>query len=129
MNVINNDDSILKEKLISRWYDKQCREVFSEIISDTYSVFQKYGIVMPRLTLRDMSSRWGSCQPKRGIITLNKKLIEIPRNAVEYVVMHEFVHFLHPNHSAKFYEMLATLMPDWKARKKLLETVAFNALE
>ena len=50
-------------------------------------------------------------------------------NAVQYVVMHEFVHFMHSNHSNKFYEMLSTLMPDWKTRKKLLETVAFHVSE
>ncbi|MCL2078210.1 MAG: M48 family metallopeptidase [Oscillospiraceae bacterium] len=122
MSVADVCDNQQKEKLIAKWYDTQCREIFSDIISDTFPIFQKYGVTMPQLTLRNMSSRWGSCQPKRGIITLNKKLIEVPRNAVEYVVMHEFVHFLHPNHSTKFYEMLATLMPDWKARKKLLES-------
>ena len=127
MNVKDIYDITTKEKLIRKWYDTQCREVFAEIISDTFSIFKKYGVAMPRVTLRKMSSRWGSCQPKRGSITLNKKLIETPRNAIEYVIMHEFVHFLHPNHSSKFYEMLATLMPDWKTRKKNLETTAFNA--
>lgn len=129
ISVTDDDDNILKEKLINKWYDKQCRDVFVEIISDIYPIFQKYGVVMPRLTIRNMCSRWGSCQPKRGIITLNKRLIETPRNAVEYVVMHEFVHFLYPNHSTKFYEMLTTLIPDWKVRKKHLEMVAFNTSE
>ena len=129
MNVPDICDHELKEKLINKWYDTQCKEVFNEIIASAYPIFQKYGVAMPRLMLRDMSSRWGSCQPKRGIITLNKKLIEIPRNAIEYVVMHEFIHFLHPKHSVKFYEMLSTLMPDWQARKKLLESVAFSVSE
>ena len=129
MSVPDINDANLKEKLIKKWYDSRCREVFREIISEIYPVFHKYGVAIPKLTLRDMSSRWGSCQPKKGIITLNKRLIKTPRNAVEYVVMHEFVHFLYPNHSKKFYEMLYTLMPDWKIRKKLLETVVFCALE
>jgi len=68
-----------------------------------------------------MISRWGSCQPKRGIITLNKRLIETPRICIEYVVMHEFIHFLHPNHSKMFYDLLSTLMPDWRERKNTLE--------
>ena len=52
-----------------------------------------------------------------------KKIIEIFR--IEYI----FVHFMHPYHSTKFYEMLATMMPDWKARKKHLEATAFSASE
>ena len=121
MNAADVDDILLKEKLIGKWYDRQCAEIFAEIISEIYPIFQKHGMTMPKLTIRDMSSRWGSCQPQRGLITLNKRLIETPRNAIEYVVMHEFVHFLHPNHSAKFYETLSMLMPDWKIRKKVLE--------
>ena len=127
LSVKKINDTILKERLIVKWYDGQCRDVFKEIIGEMFPVFQKYGVKLPKLTLRDMSSRWGSCQPGKGVITLNKRLIEIPRNAVQYVVMHEFVHFLQPNHSDKFYETMSALMPDWKARKKLLETEAFHA--
>jgi predicted metal-dependent hydrolase len=68
-----------------------------------------------------MTSRWGSCQPKRGTITLNKRLIETPRSCIEYVVMHEFVHFRQPNHSKNFYDLLGVLMPDWNERKATLE--------
>jgi len=120
--VTNANDTAVKQKLISQWYDAQCKTVFDEVIAVVYLVFQKYGVAMPKLTLRDMTSRWGSCQPKRGMITLNKRLIEAPRNCIEYVMMHEFIHFLHPNHSKKFYDMLSVLMPDWKERKRILES-------
>lgn len=129
LTVVNANDTTLKQKLIKKWYDEHCREMFNEIIYKIYPIFQKYGVVMPKLVLRDMTSRWGSCQFKKGIITLNKKLIEMPIDTIEYVVMHEFVHFLHPNHSAKFYETLSTLMPNWKERKAHLESVAFCSAE
>jgi len=129
LNVKNIKDTALKKKLIDKWYDIQCREISTKIINDIFRVFKKYKVVMPKLLLRNMISRWGSCQPKNGKITLNKRLIETPRNAFEYVVMHEFIHFLHPNHSNSFYELLSTLMPDWKLRKRLLETTAFYAYE
>jgi predicted metal-dependent hydrolase len=129
LSVKDINDAVLKEKLIDIWYDTQCREVSTKIINEIFRVFKKYNLEMPRLSLRNMVSRWGSCQPKRGSITLNKRLIETPRNAFEYVVMHEFIHFLYPNHSNNFYELLSTLMPDWKARKNLLEATAFYVSE
>jgi len=129
LNVKNIKDVTLKKKLIDKWYDTQCREVSTEIISKIYQVFKKYNVTIPKLSLRNMISRWGSCQPERNKITLNKRLIETPRNTFEYVVMHEFIHFLYPNHSNNFYELLSTLMPDWKTRKSLLETTAFYASE
>lgn len=113
-----------KSRQISRWYEQRCRDIFPQVINELYPTFRKYGVAQPSLVLREMSSRWGSCQPKHNTITLNKRLIEMPRNHIEYVVMHEFIHFLHPNHSNEFYELLSTLMPDWRERKNALEKEA-----
>jgi predicted metal-dependent hydrolase len=88
---------------------------------ETYQVFKQYGVPYPELKIRYMTSCWGSCRPKSGIITLNSKLIEAPRCSIEYVVLHEFAHFIHPNHSRKFYDFVSMLMPDWKERKGELE--------
>jgi predicted metal-dependent hydrolase len=126
VNYVGDNDA--KEKLIGKWYDRQCRELFPELVCNIYPIFSKYGVALPKIMLREMSSRWGSCQPKRGCITLNKRLIETPRNCIEYVVMHEFIHFLQPNHSKKFYELLSTLMPDWKARKHILESGEYHQI-
>jgi predicted metal-dependent hydrolase len=114
-----------KSKQIIRWYEQRCREMFPRLIMELYPTFRKYGVAEPKLMLRDMSSRWGTCQPKCGIITLNKRLIKTPRNCIEYVVMHEFIHFLQHNHSKKFYDLLSTLMPDWRERKNALENGAY----
>jgi predicted metal-dependent hydrolase len=129
LSVRNVMDTALKERLVKKWYYTQCWEVSVEIMNENYPFFKKYNFTMPKLSLRNMVSRWGSCRPKRGIITLNKRLIEAPRNAFEYVVMHEFIHFLYPNHSRDFYGMLSKLMPDWKVRKRVLEETLFLAGE
>ena len=110
--------------MVNKYLDRQCKTVFSEIIGELYPMFQKYGVEMPTLRIRDMETRWGSCLVKKGIVTLNKRLLEAPRNCIEYVVMHELCHFIHPNHSKQFYGFLAMLMPDWKERKQLLNKTA-----
>jgi predicted metal-dependent hydrolase len=126
VNDVGDNDA--KEKLINKWYDRQCRELFPELVCHIHPIFSKYGVALPKITFREMSSRWGSCQPKRGSITLNKRLIETPRGCIEYVVMHEFIHYLQPNHSKKFYELLSTLMPDWKERKRVLESGEYHQI-
>ena len=75
-----------------------------------------------------MTSRWGSCQIKKNTITLNRRLIETPMECIEYVVVHEFTHFLQPNHSRKFYDLLAVFMPDWEERKNTLEGFMFQGI-
>ena len=124
LEVKDPDDFDRKHKLISRFLNKQCKLVFEEVIDELYPAFKKYGVDKPMLKIRDMETRWGSCLAKKGIITLNKRLLEAPRNCIEYVVMHELCHFIQPNHSKHFYSFLTMLMPDWKERKALLEKTA-----
>ena len=121
-------DFAKKQRMVDKFIDQQCRDTFNEIASEIYPIFQKYGVSMPTLRIRTMDTRWGSCLAKKGIVTLNKRLLEAPRNCIEYVVMHEFSHFIHPNHSKQFYAFLTMLMPDWKERKKILDGNAANYL-
>ncbi len=126
LEIKNKDDFKRKEKLINSFFNEKCKEYFEEIVNETYPIFKKYDIISPNIKMRSMTSRWGSCIPSKNQITLNKKLIEVPRNSIEYVVLHEFSHFIHPNHSKKFYDFVTMLMPDWKERKRILETYAFR---
>lgn len=113
-----------RERMVEGFLDAQCREIFGEIAGQIYPVFQKYGIAPPILRIRKMDTRWGSCIPGKGVITINKRLLGAPRVCIVYVVMHEFCHFIHPNHSRQFYDLLSALMPDWKERKKMLDSAS-----
>lgn len=121
LRVKDTSDFARKEKVMKKWIKKMQVEVFLEICKEIYPLFKEYGVKYPLVKIRDMKSRWGSCQPQRKIITLNGKMIAAPRAAIEYVVLHEFAHFVHPNHSKDFYKLVESLMPDWKQRKALLQ--------
>ncbi len=124
LRLTDTSDFTKKQKIVTKYFDEQCNIVFSEIMGKTYSIFQKYDIAMPKLRIRNMETQWGSCSAKKGVITLNKRLLEAPRNCIEYVVMHEFCHLIHPNHSKHFYDFLTMQMPDWRERKKTLDKSA-----
>ena len=110
-----------KEVLINKWLKGLQIDIFDQICKEVHQMFKEYNVKYPIIKTRKMKTRWGSCQYKKGIITLNSRLIEVPRTCIEYVVLHEFAHFIHPNHSKNFYDFVASLMPDWKNRKKELE--------
>lgn len=74
----------------------------------------------PEIKVREMKSRWGVCHVQKRSITLNTRLAEKPPKAIEYVVLHEYVHFLHPDHGPGFHAEMARLMPDYRQRRKLL---------
>ena len=68
-----------------------------------------------------MKARWGSCHNKDKTILLNLELIKAPKYCIDYVVLHELIHFKYRNHDKKFYTFLTLLMPDWKRRKEILD--------
>lgn len=114
-------DADLKKRVLETWLRKKCKDEITAICKKVYPQVKKYGVAFPEIQLREMVSRWGSCSPKKGFVTFNTALIAMPVSCIEYVVTHEFTHFLYPNHSKKFYQQLATFMPDWEDRKKRLE--------
>lgn len=109
------------EKVIQQFLDKLCKDVFLDVATLTNRTLKEYQIPFPQLKIRDMKSRWGSCTPMKQSITLNKKLIHYPLEFIEYVVLHEFVHFIQPNHSKTFYYIIENYMPDYKQRIALVE--------
>ena len=104
------------EKVIRQFLDKLCRDVFLDIATLTFRSLSDYHLEFPDVKIRDMKSRWGSCTPAKNSITLNRKLIHYPFEFIEYVVLHEFVHFIQPNHSKAFYNIIENYMPDYKTR-------------
>ena len=123
-----NDSTEIKQKIINKWLRSECRKTISIICEAVYPKFKKYDIEFPGLKYRNMISRWGSCQPKKSILTFNYALINAPISCVEYVVVHEFVHFLVANHSRKFYEQISVFLPDWQERRELLKKIVPNVI-
>lgn len=100
--------------------DDECLKFFTEISERIYPAFSSVLKDRPVLKVRLMKTRWGVCHIQKNTITLNKALIDKPVEAIEYVILHEYVHFIHPNHQEPFHQTMKVLMPDYKKRKKLL---------
>ena len=111
----------MKRSVFRKWFRDLCRETVTKLCEAAYPKFGKYGIHFPEIKFRNMISRWGSCMPRKQRITFNYALASVPVSCIEYVVIHEFTHFLHPDHSPDFYRQLSVFMPDWRERKALLE--------
>lgn len=110
----------IKQKL-QKYAQKQLLELLFSYAKMVHSLFPET-VKFPKIKLRAMRATWGNCRPKEGILTFNSRLACYPPSCIEYIVMHEFTHFLIPNHSAAFYAMLSEKMPDWQERKTRLNT-------
>lgn len=107
-----------KSSLINKWYKEQALNYFMPIIERYCQLVNK---TVNKIVVRHMKTRWGSCNPKKLYINLNLELIKKSPQAIEYVILHELAHLTHYNHDRNFYNYMSLYMPDWKARKKLLE--------
>lgn len=116
------DDAPLRLRTFQQWHTEMCKTVFSQVCDRMLPLLKDRRIPRPAITIRTMTSRWGSCRPQKQAITLNSRLAEHPIPCIEFVVLHELVHFVHPDHSQHFYDLLTAQMPDWRDRKRLLES-------
>jgi len=119
--VKNTDNVSRKEKLMDEWYREKAHMTFNETLEKMYPLVQKYGVEKPEIDVRLMKARWGSALTEKNTILLNAELIKAPKYCIDYVVLHELIHFKYNDHSENFYQMLFSLMPDWEKRKAILD--------
>ncbi|MDD2401573.1 MAG: DUF45 domain-containing protein [Clostridia bacterium] len=110
-----------KQKLIHDWYRGKAHQKFWESLERVYPYVERYGVGKPDIQIRTMKARWGSCLLNDKSILLNSELIKAPKLCIDYVVLHELIHFKHENHDSNFYDFMTSLMPDWKQRKEILD--------
>lgn len=110
-------DASRREAILNDWYrDRLKTEI--EYALPLWS--QKTGLRPGAWTVRDMTSRWGSCNTATGKITLNLQLAKYPLPCLEYVILHELAHLKVHGHGPEFKAILDQYMPSWKERRKQL---------
>ena len=120
-DVCFEDDAItcFSEEELDKFYHSECERVFNEEISICRKCFNN----LPefKLRIRKMKTRWGVCNTKDKIITLNSDLLKKDIALIDYVVVHEMAHFYEGNHSKNFWKIVEAVLPDYKERRKKLK--------
>lgn len=115
------DKDRIKSQL-SHWLKSRATLRFAQSLNICWPKFKREGVPLPKVQLRRMTKRWGSCS-RKGIIYLNPELIKASSYCIDYVVMHELCHLKYSDHSKSFYKLLNRVMPDWDKRKGKLERI------
>lgn len=105
---------------LKKYIDKEIARIYSERIEYYYNKFEER-IPVPNLKIRKMTSRWGVCNIKNHNITLNYQLSKYDICCLDYVIVHELSHFIHPNHSRDFWNLVGKYYPDYKKCRKMLK--------
>ena len=106
------------EDLVCRWLRTRAEHDFPLKIQ---TLARSMNLVCPRISVKDMRSRWGSCSTK-GRINLNWKLILFPDNVIEYVMIHELAHLVHPDHSRRFWNHVVRYCPQVGNKRRFLNS-------
>lgn len=108
-----------------QWRLARAQSLFQERLDALYPIVADRNVPKPGLRVRIMRTRWGSCGRRTGRINLNSQLLKVPVACIDYVILHELVHFLHPYHDRTFYAFLGACLPDFSEREHELnqETV------
>ncbi len=112
LNIKKQASYAQREQRLVEWYRQEMKRLLPEIIRKWE---MKTGLEVGEYGIKKMKTRWGSCNPSHKRIWLNLELIKKPINCLEYVVVHEIVHFLERTHNGNFISHMDRIMPPWRA--------------
>ncbi len=102
---------------IDKFYKKEASRIFLERLDYLYEHYSRK-IPYPKLRIRKMTTRWGVCNIKTHIITLNLELMKRDIRYLDYVIVHELTHLVYGDHSNKFWSVVEENMKDYKKYRK-----------
>ncbi len=120
INISDNKIYIKDNKTLNKYLDNKIKEVFTNRLDFWYNIFNE-NIPVPNLKIRKMTSRWGVCNLKNKNVTLNYYLYKYDLDCLDYVIVHELSHFIYPNHSKGFWNLVSNYIPNYKVKRNKLK--------
>lgn len=125
LEVTDPDNFRSKYMTYEKWRRSVIRSVIVNYCNEIFPLFERRGVKPPRkVTLGEYKSFWGECFSKRGELKFSYRLFEKDLELIRYVVVHEFAHFIEPNHSSRFWDVVREIVPDYKELRKRLNSNA-----
>ncbi len=106
-----------KLKLLNEYYRTRLKARIPELINKWSEHIE---VTVAGWQVQKMKTKWGSCNIEEGRILLNLELAKKPLPCLEYIIVHELLHFKERQHNDRFKALLDTYMPDWRSRRDLL---------
>lgn len=110
-------DAAKMQEALESWYRQILREAALPLLGQWQKIL---GLSPVTFRVRRMKTRWGTCTPARHSMLLNTELAKKPPECLEYIIVHELMHFLEPNHGQGFTALMDKHLPRWRALKKRL---------
>ena len=108
-----------REAVLHDWHRASLRSVIADLLAHWQPVLR---VQAAYWGIKKMKTKWGSCNVSAHRIWLNLELAKKPVQCLEYIVVHELVHLLERNHTERFTALMDRHLPDWRARRALLNS-------
>jgi predicted metal-dependent hydrolase len=119
LTVRENSTQKQRENVMNEWYRNELKERIPSLIAKWEQII---GVKSDSWGVKNMKTRWGTCNWKDKRIWINLQLAKKPVNCLEYVVVHELVHLLEKSHSSIFVDYMDRFLPDWRVIKEELNS-------
>jgi predicted metal-dependent hydrolase len=106
-----------RERVLLNWYRQQLNEQVPALLAKWEAIM---GVQSAEWHIKQMKTRWGTCNPRASRIWLNLELAKKPVDCLEYVIVHELVHLLARKHDAKFKGYMDKFLPQWRLLREEL---------
>lgn len=117
--VLYLNDLANKEKVLRRLLLKEAKEILVPMCN---AIIEKYHFSVNNISIKWLTGVWGSCRRNKKQLTFSSRLITFRKDVIEYVIYHELSHLIEPNHSSKFWAIVASMCPNYKTLRKELKT-------
>jgi hypothetical protein len=126
MTVPEGTNGEARERLFTEWYRQELKRVLEPVI---IRCEKKTGVHADEFRIKNMKTRWGTCNIEKRRIWINLQLAKKPMECLDYVVIHELVHLLETNHTHRFHSLVEEYCPTWREAKKLLTIMPLDYME
>lgn len=106
-----------RRKILDNWYREQLREKVPDLITKWES---KLDVRVPDWNIRRMRTKWGTCNRETRRVTFNTELAKKHPDCLEYIVVHEMMHYFERGHGERFTKLMDGAMSDWRSRRDQL---------
>ena len=126
MTVPEGTQTEKRKSLLTEWYRDELKKILAILLPECE---KRVGVKINSCNVRNMKTRWGSCNISRKSILINLQLVKKPLECIEYVLIHELVHLLEKNHTNRFRSLVEKYYPVWREAKQILADMPLDYWE
>lgn len=117
MSIVKDSTTKRRHELLQEFYRNQLKAYLTVLMKKWQEQLNELDVTWQ---VKQMKTQWGSCMSKKRSLLFNLALARVPKECIEYVVVHELTHLKIDNHSKLFERLLTQRLPNWKVRRQIL---------